>query len=1719
MVSLSPSSHFKQRSYRTQRPSGKQSRPLIKNVAKSDAYELSESSPYSQELQEEKSRRRSLRRSISPRSAYREKNKRNERISSSKSPSKSRQQTIEEYCVENDLSNELKDINLSPIRTKRASKVAVNDVIADDVTLESWGREMKKFNSKKTREFQTNMSSQIRHQKNRTHQKRTTVAKREKQSSPSKTSQKPTVTKTPKINNLTSRILEYERKKLKATSEKDGKESHQQHDEEIKRPQSKPLHQSLRRSPSPPSMRNLNQTGNQYEKRQQQHQRRRQMQRVESHKNHISRSAYSQPNPTPIDDNTLTTEEETSSGTAPFSTTVPRSQSHQRCRYDPNTNERLRIIPNRISEFKEKKYKPQMRSKSIPKSFRQSSPNLYSYPFIKPSNSSESYFPDPKRNKTRNIVTEDNEENSVRNIIDTFESLSPRYSDTNNLAQNKESLVHRRKKSFDKNHKKSSRNQSDLSSQASNGSSHVSEFVRQLEEKSRKLARRQAQIERKIRRQLSLSPSRTRKDQSSMNYKSKALLQPRSKSTSSLMKSSNLNNVPSVKHIKTFASRTTEYTSPKASIKSPKQSRPSPRSRSRSSKKSQSKSVSRSPTRSQRKVNFAEKDFIRHIPPTSVNNSKPNQRIHKIIRKEDKTTLREIDTNEYIPVTLQSSTLGKNKSLERNIRTSPRISPTSSFTENQDVMSLRRKKSEESTGTDTSNSVKFRAKFFNAAFKLKSDSFSSHGASVKISNSIKFNDKFEAFKPADQIKDVAILEKEIINKVSFSSSEVSRDLEQKPVFLPPLNRDVSKSPESSMEYKNHFEDSLSKSSSMDSSNFPARVVITKMKNSSLPLNATPSKMKQKDLVSFGQKGTVRRTIELMHQRKQKMLQKRNLQQSHQRFEEEEVDDDATSLSSITNPVYGEKSSRHRVEGSDANILTEEKIINLLLEAEKDQNSKLRSIMKNLKPGGNIQDSESRFKAVQEMIHLTSNPQKSTPNDDNISNKQMSFFEKEPFQYNERDRLQHFSSSPSSKEIIANLEAAQKEFFPSIKNKDKVHLANSTQPFTSAGGIVAKTTKIRSLKNDKEQENTDGICETNVTDRMDTMHTQVDNFDATKASTIFKNQTSTNPFEDAYDVDENENEFKSSHPFDADFSDHFQVDCIKNKSTNPFDDVDIFDPEFENKKSTNPFDDFDLVGTGNKPFISSEVTAKNNKNAANGLAVSEVHEEEKEDSLGNDESESIIPFDEAHESKTKSSIAAHHSSKVGSKKSSNPFDVEGNDIFISASSRTNPFDSNFDSNVKINETSRRSSKLAEFEKQQKKGTVVLHEKSMNKSNDNPKKALKELEEEKDKSKLGLFFTEVEDSSVKIEAGDPLTEAMNIYAKQQDTLSNSGNSGIAIQKFIYPQDKEEKPRSYPSISYSHSGASTVTSYDTDKCCEEHECANLLEYGIRNVVDTFGFALSPSSRDEQQVSAEKKMKLRKLALKSRQKILMEKNIFANFGKFLYIFWTCSYQSNYNSLIKMFHLHLDKRKMVNKLPPTSSRSNVSAMKQQYHISPLNQPVDMKNPLKTGREKPWQQQSLVKSRTTSENRQSIERRKLNNEKKKRVDDMLISSASDEKSKQGSKGNKISDKIPLKHDFSSKFANLSPKKLRLRNQRLRNFFSRDSKKSNTSGKYDLSPLVGRGKQNASILRDSNTNNRDLERKSVRWRVGSDLEDVTIFDDSGRSGSYSPAPPPPMFSSS
>ena len=96
-------------------------------------------------------------------------------------------------------------------------------------------------------------------------------------------------------------------------------------------------------------------------------------------------------------------------------------------------------------------------------------------------------------------------------------------------------------------------------------------------------------------------------------------------------------------------------------------------------------------------------------------------------------------------------------------------------------------------------------------------------------------------------------------------------------------------------------------------------------------------------------------------------------------------------------------------------------------------------------------------------------------------------------------------------------------------------------------------------------------------------------------------------------------------------------------------------------------------------------------------------------------------------------------------------------------------------------------------------------------------------EKKPTKLGLFFSEVENSN--LEVGNPTKAARNVYLKNENVIKNqekipangldNGNV-IHIHSFENTSDDEKKSPINNFHSMSFSSGSTIVSYDTANCC---------------------------------------------------------------------------------------------------------------------------------------------------------------------------------------------------------------------------------------------------------------------------------------------------------------
>lgn len=179
-------------------------------------------------------------------------------------------------------------------------------------------------------------------------------------------------------------------------------------------------------------------------------------------------------------------------------------------------------------------------------------------------------------------------------------------------------------------------------------------------------------------------------------------------------------------------------------------------------------------------------------------------------------------------------------------------------------------------------------------------------------------------------------------------------------------------------------------------------------------------------------------------------------------------------------------------------------------------------------------------------------------------------------------------------------------------------------------------------------------------------------------------------------------------------------------------------------------------------------------------------------------------------------------------------------------------------------------------------------------------------------------------------------------------------------------------------------------------------------------------------------------------------------------------------------------------------------------------EPPEINKPRRTNKDRPWQTRKdpnrlIPRIMGKKGNLRDLPKTTAT-EKKIRVDDMLISTI-DEPPKpmiefanfeENFADDVFQSKVPLSKEVDDKKSDFSEKRSISPGKRLRKLFQRKSRSKSTSKTYDLSPLEMKSPNKEGILRVSSkeeSNRKVLQkRKSVTWKKGTDLEDVTVFDD-------------------
>jgi len=379
------------------------------------------------------------------------------------------------------------------------------------------------------------------------------------------------------------------------------------------------------------------------------------------------------------------------------------------------------------------------------------------------------------------LSNKDQDFNFVKSRIESLEASSVQ--STTEMSQTSQpSIVRDRLQMFDKRNRKGPYNFGDDRSQVSNESFLVANFVKELEERSMGLSKKQEQLERQIRRQLSLPPNRARKQRSingipnRNNLKTSLILPSRSKSASSAIKASNVDSLSQM----TLRNRNTPNMNTNSMNSLPQSHR-------RFEKVSSSPpmrrwSMKRSPIRIRREKYSSVSDHgISAFSKTDDDNSKKYENMNKghescdsDLQSKTFSKNSEISISEYIPVTLPLSRLAKKSLQSKNkVSTQQLTLEKKTNTESKDHNKASKlNKSEVSLASENNAmSPKFHAKFYEAAHKLNPE----NSPLKHISNSS--NTKRNIYQSESQTNSFADVNSKVVSELG-QSNRVSQDKPQ-----------------------------------------------------------------------------------------------------------------------------------------------------------------------------------------------------------------------------------------------------------------------------------------------------------------------------------------------------------------------------------------------------------------------------------------------------------------------------------------------------------------------------------------------------------------------------------------------------------------------------------------------------------------------------------------------------------------------------------------------------------------------------------------------------------------------------------------------------------------------------------------------------------------------------------------------------------------------------
>ena len=1107
---------------------------------------------------------------------------------------------------------------------------------------------------------------------------------------------------------------------------------------------------------------------------------------------------------------------------------------------------------------------------------------------------------------SNSIDTNDQISNFVKSRVESFESFSSHGNLENKQASNP-SIPHDPARDLDKTKSIEGKN----ISQIIDGSSVVALYVKELEKRSIELAKRQDILEQRIRRQLSLSPARARKDS-----KLTTTLPSRSKSASSAMKASHAHSNPQTNHYYEKTNIITGNTRSSTMVQ-PTENEELPTSYKRRW------GVNLSPTNRGRNKYFSVSDHsVTAVSDANANNfdkgendivnkTKPH---HDISRVDNSGLKSDISLSEYIPVKLGAMPI-LGSTAKSN--TKPKILRNTEMEEmknNHDASIT--KVSDTSIGSATThNSVKARAKLYEAAQKANNKPANKNSnvspktthMKTKPSSILSCDDEvvgLKSLKPNKSDKyrfNVKELTQErlnsktgdILDNASFHEGKqkvfkqevkteqrliITNDESKPNLTLLEKNKNdhfkqISTNSEENKErnppsvIENEENDDINVASdTSEALSFPTQVVmktcIYKDNNNDMTAQANQSKDEGKG----SRKGTVKRTIELMNKRRNR-LQKKQWNRINNNQQSFDANDDDTTLSSLTNPIYGENvkcddCEKNRWESTSLNNIM---FLSLLEKVKEDKDGELLSILKNL------EELEARSEFISAISKLkshtgsvngnhccqaTSNQNKIDEIEKESSTDAPESTEKAPHDYDEnKSELKSQETSQLSKldnvKTIGKVKLLSKAFM-SMKNEQGVSssddnmkkrnkIAKNQTKFTSVGGIVVKTTKIRALAS-KQNKN----IVKNYTNVEAQKMSDMNELSEKKADIIHEEKNRNDPFEDFYIKKLNTtHDEHSKNPFD-------EVNLIQQskKSLQPHSHDIIHQQRLnvEERMSTNPFEE--IKGTSkckvfdNKPKISPNPF----ENPALEKPTERKLKKISTNPFDNDSPDSHVKKNFYQFLENLNSFE-NQSKKNGNGK--NPFDDMEDENIHNTTILKKPGDKNL---------------LKPLKKREVFPDLLRNEKSR-------EKLYKDISPASSKTLVEPDFlpTQTRNKTMESNFGQARTRA--------GPFPNSQNVNNIDARVPASRLRSQPILLRESTSTSFDEKNTVSSESTKGTCNAKdccidECSSYLENGIRNVVNNLELTLCANSKKNSEINDKKKRQLRLMTFNARQKIQIQNN-----------------------------------------------------------------------------------------------------------------------------------------------------------------------------------------------------------------------------------------------------